>query len=297
MDESFRGLLTKDIHKSKVILTGIPFDNNASVGKGAAFAPQRLRELSSHLPPLTRAGEDISSCKIYDSGDICYQNEGYEAYFAKIEKQVQPYLALDKLNLFIGGDHSIAIPLQKAFLKEAKRRNKKAGIIHIDAHPDICDIYENNKYSHACPIKRAIDEGFDKKDIVLIGMRGFELQEVKYFKDHPELDVYSSSFIQENGIEPVVEKIKEKFTDEYMIYLSYDIDVNDPAYAPGTGTPEAFGLNSLDVLHILEHIFKICNVSAMDLVEIAPPLDCNDITSWLGLKTVYELFHILNQKE
>ena len=297
MKSSFRGLLTEDIKLSKVTLTGIPFDKNASVGKGASLAPQKLRELSQHLPPLTRNGEDISSCKIYDTGDILYQNESYEEYFNKIENQVKEYLSLQQMNLFIGGDHSIAIPLQKAFLAEAKRRNKKAAIIHIDAHPDICDIYEDNKYSHACPIRRAIDNGFHKEDIVLSGMRGFELQEIKYFKENPEIDVFYSSFIQKKGIIPVIDKIKEKFNDDYLIYLSYDIDANDPAYAPGTGTPEPFGLNTLDVLNIIKFIFRNCNVKAMDLVEIAPPLDCNDITSWLGLKTLYEIFNIINRKE
>ena len=169
----------------------------------------------------------------------------------------------------------------------------KAAIIHIDAHPDICDIYEDSPYSHACPIKRAIDYGYDMKDILLIGMRGFELQEIQYFEKHPELEVYSSSYIQEKGISKVVQRIKEKFQEDYWVYLSYDIDANDPCYAPGTGTPEPFGLKSLDVLNIILSIFKEVDVQAMDLVEIAPPLDCNDITSWLGLKTLYEIFNIL----
>lgn len=293
MKEGLRGILTDVKEESKVILTGIPYDNNASVGKGASKAPERLRELSLHLPPLTRDGIDISDCKVYDMGDILYRGEGCEAYFKVIEEQAFAMLCPNKLNLFIGGDHSVAIPLQRAFLSFAKKHNKKAAIIHIDAHPDICDIYEDSPYSHACPIKRAIDYGYDMKDILLIGMRGFELQEIQYFEKHPELEVYSSSYIQEKGISKVVQRIKEKFQEDYWVYLSYDIDANDPCYAPGTGTPEPFGLKSLDVLNIILSIFKEVDVQAMDLVEIAPPLDCNDITSWLGLKTLYEIFNIL----
>lgn len=295
--EGFRDLLIENIEESKVILTGIPFDKNASVGKGASLAPKRLRELSKHLPPLTKDGQDISSCKIFDAGDIIPKEEACEEYFKRIEQQVSKTLSLNKFNLFIGGDHSVAIPLQRAFLKEARRQKKKAGIIHIDAHPDICDVYEGSPYSHACPIRRAIDEGFDKKDILLLGMRGFELQEVKYFEKNPEIEVYFSTYINQKGISSILQRIKEKFDENYVIYLSYDIDANDPCFAPGTGTPEPFGLQSKDVLDLILSIFRTVNVLAMDLVEIAPPLDCNDITSWLGLKTLYEIFNIIIQKE
>ncbi|MDE7264559.1 MAG: agmatinase [Anaeroplasmataceae bacterium] len=297
MKEEFRDLLTDSIEESRVILTGIPYDGNASVGKGASLAPKRLRELSKHLPPLTKDGSDISSCKIFDMGDISYKGEACEEYFKRIEQSACTTLSLNKFNLFIGGDHSVAIPLQKAFLKEAKRQHKKAGIIHIDAHPDICDVYEGSPYSHACPIRRAIDEGFNKSDILLIGMRGFELQEIKYFEQNKEIEVFSSSNINLMGIDPILKRIKEKFNEDYLIYLSYDIDANDPCFAPGTGTPEPFGLHSADVLNIILSIFSNVNVLAMDLVEIAPPLDCNDITSWLGLKTLYEIFNIIKNKE
>lgn len=296
MKNCFRGLLTKNIEESQVILLGIPYDNNASVGKGASLAPKRLRELSSHLPPLTKDGFDISACKVFDAGDIFWDKEPCETYFTKIEKKVDTLFDPNRLNLFLGGDHSVAIPLERAFLNFAKKHNKKAGIIHIDAHPDICDVYENSSYSHACPIRRAIDNGFDKKDILLIGMRGFEQQEVEYFKANQEIEVFSSTFINQNGIQAVLNRIQEKFTEDYWIYVSYDIDANDPCYAPGTGTPEPFGLESLDVLNLLLFIFQSLEVQAMDLVEIAPPLDSNDITSWLGLKTLYELFHVINTR-
>ena len=91
--------------------------------------------------------------------------------------------------------------------------------------------------------------------------------------------------------------MKNKFLDEkYEIYLSYDIDANDPAYAPGTGTPEAFGLTSLTILEIVTGLIKELNVRALDIVEVAPPLDVNNITSWLALKTIYEVFYTLQNK-
>lgn len=292
-DNGFRGLLVDDSEKSRVILTGIPYDKNASIGKGASEAPSRIRELSRYFPPLTMDGADISACKIFDRGDIVCEEEDCSTYFRRIEEEVSSTLRSDKLNLFIGGDHSVAIPLEKAFLEFARKHGKKAGIIHIDAHPDICDVYEGSSLSHACPIRRAIDHGYEKSKLLLIGMRGYELQETAYFWQNPEIEVYPSSFILKNGVEAVLQRIEEKFDDGDWIYLSYDIDVNDPCFAPGTGTPEPFGLHSLDVLKIIRHIFRKQNVVAMDLVEIAPPLDKNDLTTWLGLKTLYEIFEIL----
>ena len=88
----------------------------------------------------------------------------------------------------------------------------------------------------------------------------------------------------------MLQEIKNKIDDNGLVYLSYDIDANDPSFAPGTGTPEAFGLNSLTTLKIITNLFKNLPIQAMDLVEISPLLDINDITSWLGLKTMYEIF-------
>jgi agmatinase len=90
--------------------------------------------------------------------------------------------------------------------------------------------------------------------------------------------------------------LKNKLSDDNAIYLSYDIDINDPAYAPGTGTPEAFGPNSRMVLELIEGLFKHFNIQAFDVVEVSPTLDSNDITSWLALKTIYEVLNILKEK-
>lgn len=291
-NKAFRGILTENINEAKILLTGIPFDKNASIGKGASLAPERLRELSQYFPPLTMDGEDISNCKMYDFGDILDNGLDSHSYFEIVKEKVYKNIDLNKLNLYFGGDHSVAIPLQRAFLDKAKEQNKKIAIIHIDAHPDICDIYDDSELSHACPIRRAIDYGYSKEDITLIGIRGFELQEVEYFEKHPEIKVFRSSEINKSGISNILTYLKYKYQDQ-LIYLSYDIDANDPCFAPGTGTPEPFGLDSKDILEIIKFIFKNLNVVAMDLVEIAPPLDSNDITSWLGLKTLYEIFNLI----
>lgn len=293
MEKCFRDLLVTDINKARVILTGVPYDKNASVGKGASLAPQVLRELSYHLPAVDMNGHIISDCKIFDTGDLKCENNDCLTYFQKVQNHLLKTLKTEKFNLVLGGDHSIAIASEAAFYDYAVSKNKIPAIIHLDAHPDICDEYEGSKYSHACPIKRAIDYGYETNNIVLIGIRGFEEQEVKYFAEHQEIKVFTSSNIHTNGVQQVINYLKDKFDDRYMVYLSYDIDCNDPCFAPGTGTPEAFGANSEDVLSIIRFVIASLNVKMMDLVEIAPPLDINDITSWLGLKTLYEVFYEL----
>lgn len=292
MKKEFRDLCTENINEADIILLGLPYDEGASCGKGTSMEPSVLRELSSFLPPFTMDGKLID-VKLYDAGDIAPQNN----YFGKVYQKASELLSFHKFNLFIGGDHSVTIPLQQSFFDYAKACGKTPVIIHIDAHPDICDFYDGSSTSHACTNRRAISYGYETKNITLIGIRGYEAYEVDYLNNHKELKVYNASYINENGFETITSDLIERFgTDEYMIYLSYDIDANDPSFAPGTGTPEAFGLNSNQLMLFIKDICSKLPIRAMDIVEVSPALDCNDITTWLALKTLYEIFEILKKK-
>lgn len=293
MENEFRGLIVEKKEDANIVIVGIPYDGGCSCGNGASNAPKVMRELSSFLPPYTMNGEKINNIAIYDMGNI----EIEENYYQKIEKVSWDVFNLNKFPLFIGGDHSISISLEKSFLEYANKLGKVPVIIHIDAHPDICDYYDESSYSHACPNKRAIDNGYKPENIIMIGIRGFEGQEVEYFNKHPEIKVFSSSFLNEFGFDKALNYIKKQFSsDKYMIYLSYDIDANDPSFAPGTGTPEAFGLNSYELIKFIKEMFKSLPIFGMDLVEVSPTLDCNNITSWLALKSLYEIFAIIGNK-
>lgn len=290
MEKPFRGLLCSHINEANVVLTGLPYDLGCSCGTGANLAPKVMRELSAFLPPLTMDGESIVPLKIYDNGDIEPTNDYYNA----VEAKTKELFCLNKFLLFIGGDHSVSIPLEKNFLESAKKQNKIPVIIHIDAHPDICDEYDGSRYSHACPNMRAIDNGYLTENINLIGIRGYEQQEVDYFNEHPEIKVVNASYINEHGFNETLEYLKNKYqNDKYTVYLSYDIDANDPSFAPGTGTPEAFGLNSYQLMKFIKELITELPINAMDIVEVSPSLDCNNITSWLALKTLYEIFEII----
>lgn len=291
--KEFRDLMAKDIDDANVYLIGIPFDKNASVGKGASEAPRVLRELSYELPAFDAKGQDLrEKIKIYDFGDILTED------FNKMEEEITNKLySKEGLHLIFGGDHSIAIASERAFFNRCKKLNKTPVIIHIDAHPDICDEYEGNKYSHACPIYRALEYGYEDKNITLIGVRGFEAQEVETFKKHPLLDVFKANDVKMMGIELLIKILKTKYSDDkYLIYISYDIDANDPCYAPGTGTPESFGLSNFETMTLIQGIITNLNVDTLDIVEVAPPLDVNNITSWLAVKSLYEFFTAYIQK-
>lgn len=289
----FRDLIVENIEEAKLVLVGLPYDGSCSVGKGASIAPKTLRDLSGYLPAYTMDKESIEDFKIYDFGDIEVSND----YHCKVEKITKLVFELNKFPLFLGGDHSVSIPLQKNFIELSKKKGLTPVIIHIDAHPDICDVYDDSKFSHACTNMRTIENGCETCNINLIGIRGFEKQEVEYFKMHKEINLYLASEINEKGFEYIIEELITKYSDpKYVCYLSYDIDANDPSFAPGTGTPEAFGLDSYKLMKFIKTLFKKLNIAAMDIVEVSPPLDVNNITSWLALKTLYEIFAVLNEK-
>lgn len=220
--ETFRDIekISKGI--ANFIITGIAFDENTSIGKGARYAPHHLRDLTKSIPGVTKEGKLLDNVRLFDNGDFTrYEDESIVDFFARIEKEVKPLFNSDQFNLFLGGDHSVNIPLVKAFLSFAKKEGKIPVYIHLDAHPDLMDRYLDNSLSHATPVRRHLDEGLEGENLVMVGLRGFEAQEVYFFALHPEINVYNATSVKEKGIKAVVEEIKEKFNDDkYLIYFS-----------------------------------------------------------------------------
>jgi len=276
------------IEDAKICIMGIPFDGGVSCGKGAALAPEVIRSLSRYLPPYTSCGDLITN-KIYDIGDVPIVLD-WDTYYENVENAAFKLLKSDKFCFFIGGDHSTTIPVHKAFFKKFK--DKRIGIIHFDSHSDICDEYDGHKWSHACTQKRAIEQLESPEDIAFVGIRSWEKDEVEYFKQHPEIFLKNAWTITKEGPQAIAKQLIEKFKVYDVVYLSLDIDVLDPAFAPGTGTPEAGGLTTKELMEILIELFKALPIGAMDLVEVSPSLDSpNNITSWAALKIMYEVFY------
>ncbi len=286
----FRTLLTKNIKEANIILGCASYDLGCSCGSGTKMAPKKLKKLSSYLPPYDANAHNLEKVKIYDYCDV--DQDSYESnYYEVLYQKAQAILNYDKFMLFFGGDHSISVPLEKAFYEKYSSLGKKPVIIHIDAHMDILDTYMESNMSHACPNRRAIENGYKVQDINMIGIRSYENGEIEFWKEHDELNVITADMFRQLGAVEVAKVIINKYDENAVFYISFDIDAIDPAYAPGTGTPESFGLTPLELRDFFKEIFANLDVKAMDLVEISPKLDVNDITSWLGLKMLYELFY------
>ncbi len=289
-------LAVDDIKKADVIIKGIPFDGAASVGKGACQAPDKLRQLSKVLPAVSEEGIVFKDrFFVKDDGDF-EVDLNWERYYRYIEKETGELLKLNKFCLFIGGDHSTTIPLETAFLNH--NAGKKAGVIHFDSHSDILDEYEGHKWSHACTQRRAIENNNLNDDgLSLIGIRSWESEEIEYLKEHSDIKVIPAAKVYEKGIGYVMDQLKERYQNFDAVYLSIDIDVLDPAYAPGTGTPESGGLSTREMMQLVKFMIKELPIKAMDIVEVSPPLDSSDITSWAALKLMYEVFGQLYLKK
>lgn len=284
----FREMLTTNIEEADIIIGSASYDLSCSCGSGASMAPNKLRELSRYLPCYDANFHYIGKTKLYDFGDIEFTTTK-SSFYQELEGFATKMFSYGKFVMTFGGDHSISIPLEKVFYHTYQKLGKHPVIIHLDAHMDILDEYMDSKMSHACPNRRAIENGYLPSDINMIGIRSYEQGEVDYYREHPELYVITADMFRELGYQEVVKRIKQRYDENTVYYLSFDIDILDPSYAPGTGTPETFGLTPLDLRLFLRKMIKELDIRAMDLVEISPKLDCNDITSWVGLKLIYEM--------
>lgn len=269
---------------AKVCIMGIPFDLATSLNKGAAKAPERIRELSVDMSDL---GEDMIPIRddvLYDLGDIP-TTLNWEDYFNQVEQEALELMQYKKFSLFIGGDHSVTIPLHKAFGKYQRsiKENAKIGVIHFDAHYDLCPEYDGHPWSHACTEARALDDVINGEDLTFVGIRVAEASEIEILKNNPEITTFTARDVYKEGVESICQKIIEHYRDYDAVYLTLDIDVLDPAYAPGTGTPSMGGLSSRELLEIVRCLLNEVSIQAMDIVEVAPTLDVNDITSWAAL--------------
>ncbi len=261
------------LEEADIVVFGIPFDGNVSYRDGAKDGPSAIRKTTKPIPPTTEYFEDLTGTKVVDLGD--YYNSNCEILFEEVEKKVSDLVNKNKFFTMIGGDHSVTIPVLRGINNAI---DHDFGIIHIDAHFDLCDELEGSKVSHGCTERRAVElehiEG--SKSIFFIGIRSAELDEVNFMKEN-EVNVISSADYERLGTDKVIETVKEKMSHFKSIYLTFDIDSLDPAYAAGTGTPKFGGLTSRQALDLLKGLFDL-PIIGFDVVEVAPKLD-NSMTS------------------
>ena len=283
-----------DIDEAEICIMGIPFDGAVSLSKGAAKAPGTIRGLSVDLSDTTDEWIPIKEGLLYDTGDM-HPDLQWDRYYASVEKEAYRLMRTGNFCLFLGGDHSVTIPLQKAFGQYQREASDdpdpKIGIIHFDAHYDLCDEYDGHKWSHACTEARALDNGVVRpEDLFFIGVRVAELDELELIRQNPGITTVTAMDVHEKGIEYVLQRLENHFRGYDAIYFTIDIDGLDPAFAPGTGTPVMGGVTAIQLIRLFRWGIRNLPVKAMDIVEVAPDLDVNNITSWAALKIIHELF-------
>lgn len=280
-----------DDSSAQVGVLGVPFDGAVSFRRGTAFAPAKLRELSAHIASCAEEGQPLN-LKVRDYGDVLPVLD-WERYFQAVEER-----ALDVLQhpmaLFLGGDHSVSIPLMRAFDRAV---DGPFGVLHFDAHPDLFDVYDEHRWSHACTERRALElPGLSPEHLVFAGLRSFCQEEWDFLKAHPEIQYSTARQCHQQGIEAIAEQAVAQLQDVEAVYFTLDIDGLDPAFAPGTGTPEGGGLTTRDLLELVRIVFRELPIRALDVVEVAPPLDHSDITSFAALKAIYEAWWMVQNK-
>lgn len=265
--------------ESKAVIYGMPMDFTVSFRPGSRFGPARIREVSLGLeeysPYLDRHLEDV---KFYDAGDIPLPFGNAGRSIDMIEEFVDKMLADDKFPLGLGGEHLVSWPIIKAMYKKYK---EDLVIIHIDAHADLREHYEGEPLSHSTPIRKAC-ELLGPEKIYSFGIRSGMREEFEYAR---ESGMYMAKFDVAQPLKEVLPNLVGK-----NVYVTIDIDVLDPSAAPGTGTAEAGGITSKELLQAIHLIADTdFNIVGADIVEVAPAYDPSEQTQIAASKFVREI--------
>ena len=287
----------RDVEKCDIAIVGIPFDAGTSFRPGARFGPQSVRQASRHLRTNYHPNynvEPFKALQVADAGDLVCNPFKIDEAIKQIEKGA--YELLNKVDgiISIGGDHTIAFPLLKAINKKFKG---PVALVHFDAHLDTWDTYFGAPFTHGTPFRRAREENlFLDNASMHVGIRGplYSKNDLKNDADFGFKIVHCDEF-QSQGIDKIVKRIKDRVGDN-PLYLSIDIDVLDPAFAPGTGTPEIAGMTSREMVNVLRGISGLNLISA-DVVEVSPAYDHAEVTSLAAATIIYELINLFAKRK
>ena len=286
----FFGAETKNKSKANAYVLGLCWDKSSSFRSGSAKAPKIIRDYTSSKLYNSYTEDNVNLkdfWKIYDLGDV---NPTSITDAFHMVKETVSKIANSKLYIFLGGDHSITYATFKA-LKEAFKCSW--GLIYFDSHPDLYEIYEGDQYSHACTVRRIIDDAVvNPKHIIQIGIRAPTAEQLDYAKNNG-IRIVSTSDIYKKTAKEISSVINETLGKVDNVYVSFDVDVLDPAFAPGVGNPEGGGVtlrNLIDIIHNLKEI----NIRALDVVEANPDYDCAGITFCSTSKFIRESLGVIN---
>ncbi|HEV7956861.1 MAG: agmatinase [Microbacteriaceae bacterium] len=276
-----------EVPSADVVVLGVPFDSGVSYRPGARFGPNHIRDSSRLLRPYNPAQDvqPFAAQQVADAGDVAVNPFSIDEALAQIEAGAAAHLRAGSRLVVLGGDHTIALPLLRATVKE----HGPLAVIHFDAHLDTWDTYFGADYTHGTPFRRASEEGLLAKDSCLhMGIRG-PLYSVEDLSQDGDLgfQIAHATEMDAIGVAGMIDRMLARVGDR-PVYVSVDIDVLDPAFAPGTGTPEAGGFTSRELLAILRSL-SVTNLVGADIVEVAPAYDHAQITGIAAAHVGYEL--------
>jgi guanidinopropionase len=283
--------LVRDPSKLDIALIGVPFDGGAENRPGQRHGPREIRNMSSLMRTIhhvTRVNP-YKLCRVADMGDVTITNPFHiETSHADITEFYRKVHSAGAVPLSVGGDHSISLPILRAIVTDSP-----VGMVHIDAHTDTCDEELGSKFTHGTPFRRAVEEGFlDPKRTVQIGIRGAQNSEEGWaFSIESGMHVIFIEEFTKLGVEAVIAEAR-RIVGDSPTYISFDVDSLDPAFAPGTGTPEVGGMTPIEAQAILRGLRGLDLIGG-DVVEVSPPFDPSGSTALVGATMMYEILCVL----
>ena len=271
---------TKDLAGVDLAVTGVPFDQAVTHRTGTRFGPRAIREASTlqpYDPPQGWGTDPLQDLNVIDYGDLAFDYAKTADFPDRLTQHIRTILAAGAGSVTLGGDHYITYPILKAYAEKFGPMS----VIHFDAHSDLWEDDDLTRIDHGTMMYKAVKTGLvDPKRSVQIGIRTF-------CEDYLGMNVLEARTCHEIGVAAIVEKVKG-IVGDHPVYLTFDIDALDPAYAPGTGTPVWGGLHSWQAAAILRDLAGI-NLVGGDVVEVSPPYDTTGATAIAGAHVAYEL--------
>jgi len=283
--------VTRELKDVDVAIMGVPYDSAVSYRSGTRFGPRKIREMSLLLwgHNSTLNVTPLKKLNVVDYGDVSVIPTSIEHTMSAITKMAGEVIETGTKLITLGGDHSIALPLLRAHAK----KYGPVSLIHIDAHIDTWESeFDAVPYSHGTPFRYALQEGLIRKDEYMqIGIRG-PLSGENDYADAKALGARTVTIheVMENGVKEILKEVHERMKGP--VYVTVDIDSADPAFAPGTGTPEVGGLTSYQLLQLIRGLHGL-DLIGFDLVEVSPPFDHSDITAILASNIAFEYLSLL----
>jgi agmatinase len=278
----------EQVERADVAVLGAPFDGATTFRAGARFGPAGIREAALLLRPYNESLDltPFAAAQVVDAGDAPASPIDVELAHRAIEEAARAVIADGGRVVGLGGDHSVSLPL----LRAAAADGGPLSLLQLDAHTDTWDSYFGAKVTHGTIFRRAAEEGIlDAASSVQIGLRG-SLYSASDLEENAELGFRTllAREFDAAGVDGALELIRSTLGPR--VYITVDIDVLDPAFAPGTGTPEAGGLSSRELLAILTGLADLApRIAGADVVEVSPPYDPSGATSVAGANVAYEL--------